>query len=199
MSDTPRVASYSTKPDAVWFKEVMGAGELLEVDENDRPPGMLWQISFQWTGHAEEVNLEFFEAFRRHPNARKCNGTSYIRDMAGMYIVDCDWNRLTRPCLGIPIRGANVCRAHGGSIPAVRAAAERALAEASEVVALRLIGLTAPKDELDALIAHKDRISAANSVLDRAGIKGGVDVEVNVPGFKKVLDKLFADDAPTEE
>jgi len=42
------------------------------------------------------------------------------------------------------------------------------------------------------------RVAAANSVLDRTGIKAGSEVEVTIPGYRRVLEKLFADDAPEE-
>ena len=46
----------------------------------------------------------------------------------------------------------------------------------------------------------QDRIAAIGSVLDRVGIKGGVEVDVKATGFQKVLTDLFgteeeADDA----
>lgn len=192
------------KADSAWFAEIMAAGEMHPVDEHRRPPGMLWEINYQWDGHADEVNIEFFDFFRRRgrvdgPEPRKCNGTSYIRDMAGMYIVDCEWNRLTRPCLGLPIRGGTVCQTHGGRIGAVKEAAARALAAASEVVALRLIGLTDVEDEQQVRIEPSDRIKAANSVLDRAGVKGTVELEVKLPGYQKVLSKMFEDDSAEED
>lgn len=193
----------NTKPDQAWLEAV--ADELHPPDESQRPAGFLYDIHYQWEGLNEELNLDFFESFRnvgpktRPEDVRKCNGTAYVRDASGMYVVDADWERLTRPCLGRPGRGTVVCHSHGSRIPVVKEAAQRALAHASEVVALRLIGLTAPRDELQNEVAHKDRITAANSVLDRAGVKGDVTVEIKAPGFKAVLDKMFGDDSEEDE
>lgn len=190
----------NTRPDIAWIEQVSKTGELSEPDDGTRPPGFLYSVIYQWEGYADELNEEFFEQFRRYkgPNARRCTGSAYVRDERGGYIVDIEWNRLKRPCLGLPMVGAVVCQTHGGKIPAVREAAQRVIAEAAEVVALRLIGLTGTKDEDENSIAHKDRIAAANSVLDRAGIKGGVEIEVSMPGHKKVLAKMFEDDSNGE-
>lgn len=173
----------NTQPDQAWFEEVRA--ELHDPDESQRPPQFLYQVNYQWEGTEDELNLEFFESFRKRAFDRKCNGTAYVRDQTGMYIIDAEWKRLTRPCLRVPGRGTNVCHVHGQQIPVVKAAAERALAEASEVVALRLIGLSDTAED------EKVRLAAMNSVLDRAGIKGGVSVEVTTPGYQKVLERMF--------
>lgn len=187
----------NARPDREWLEEVTAAGEIHKPDESTRPPGFLYDVWHQWDGTAEELNLDFFESFRRPASQRKpCNGASYVRDQRGGYVVDIDWVRLKRPCLKWVMNGSNVCDRHGGKIPIVMAAARQRLAEASEIVALRLIGLTAQADEKEHEIAHKDRIAAANSVLDRAGIKGGVEIEVNSPGYKKVLESMFGEDEP---
>jgi hypothetical protein len=186
----------NTRPDAAWIEEIQASGELHEPDESTRPAGFLYDTLYQWDGYADEVNIDFFEAFwRGKPTDARCNGTAYIRDLRGGYIVDCEWERLKRPCLSRPSKGAIVCQVHGAKIPQVRAAAQRVIAEAAEVVALRLVGLTDFADEKENPIAHKDRISASNSVLDRAGVKGGTEVEITLPGYKKVMDLMFTDDS----
>lgn len=186
----------NTKPDAAWIEAVKD--ELHAPDEAERPDGFLWDVLYQWDGYADEVNVEFFESFLRFPNQRRCNGTAYVRDHRGGYVIDCEWQRITRPCLALPGKGTVVCHAHGSHIPAVKAKAEQVLATAAEVVAIRLVGLTGTVDELNEAIDHKIRLAAANSVLDRVGIKGGTTVEVELPGFKKVLSDMFGDDSDGE-
>jgi hypothetical protein len=188
--------------DREWIAVMLEAGELHDPNEETRPPGFLYSTVLQWDGLADEINPDFFEFYRqkRGPSEkpRHCNGVAYVRDQRGGYVVDAEWQRIRRHCLARPGRGTTVCHAHGSQIPAVKAAAQRALAEAAEIVALRLVGLTGWADELEAPIAHKDRISAANSVLDRAGIKGVDQVEISTPGFKKVLEKMFGEDIDDE-
>jgi hypothetical protein len=183
--------------DQEWIAAMQEDGSLHDPNEETRPEGFLYSTILQWDGLSDEINPEFFEFYRppRSSPGRRCNGTAYVRDQRGGYIVDAEWQRIRRQCLSKPAQGANVCYAHGAQIPVVKAAAQRALAEAAEIVALRLIGMTGSRDELNETIMHKDRISAANSVLDRAGIKGSVEVEITVPGYKRVLEKLFGDDS----
>jgi len=188
----------NTHPDQAWIEIVLEDGELHEPDQSQRPPDFIYDVQYQWAADADELNTDFFMSFKR-PGTRQCNGTAYVRDSSGMYIVDRHWVKLRRPCLANPMKGAVVCQAHGGLVPVVKAAAQRALDNASEIVALRLIGLTGTKDEVNALIEHKTRLAAANSVLDRVGIKGGMDVEVKLPGYKNVLAKLFTEDQDADE
>jgi hypothetical protein len=192
----PKVTSGgNTQPDAAWIEAVMAAGELHTPDESTRPESFLYDTIYQWDGYADEVNIDFFESFRRGgAESRKCNGTAYIRDMRGGYIVDAEWERLRRPCLARPARGTVVCHSHGAKIPQVVASAKRVLAEASEIVALRLVGMTAERFDGD----EKVRLGAINSVLDRAGVKAGVEVEITTPGYKKVLEEMFGDDSDGE-
>lgn len=189
----------NTKPDVYWLDAALQEGRLYAVEKEDRPPGCLFEFNYQWDGDAAEVDEDWFLQYRRSAT-RVCNGTAYIRDETGMYIADNDWQRLTRPCLSLPMKGGTVCHAHGAKIPVVIAAAQRRLAEASEVAALRLIGLTGVRDEENVRVRPQDRIAAIGSVLDRVGIKGGVEVDVKATGFQKVLTDLFgteeeADDA----
>ena len=185
--------------DQEWIGEMLADGSLRDITTEDydgpQPPdGFLYDVIYRWEADAEEANAEYFLQFL-HPNAqekRRCNGTAYVRDQRGGYVVDRDWIRITRPCLRPPGRGADVCQAHGALVPLVKEAAQRRLAEAAEIVAMRLLGLTGPFDELNTPIEHGDRIKAANSVLDRAGIKGDIKVEVSAPGYKRVLEHMFS-------
>jgi hypothetical protein len=187
------------KADSAWIAEMLEAGELQAPDMDSKPDDFYWEPIYQWVGLQEDLNPEFFEFFRRAgQHIPKCTGTAYVRDHRGGYVIDAEWHRLTRQCIGLPVKGANVCQAHGAKIPVVKAAAVRRLAEASDIVAMRLIGMTASVDEHNNFIDHKDRIAASNSVLDRVGIKGGVDIEISTPGFQRVLERMFAEDDKDE-
>ena len=177
------------KPDVHWLDAQLAKNMLFAVEKEDRPSDCLYEFNYQWDAYASEVDLTFFDSYFR--SERRCNGTAYIRDEAGMAVADLDWQRLTRPCLSIPMKGGMVCGKHGGHIPQVIAAAKRRLEEASEVAALRLIGLTGVRDEENVRIRPQDRIAAIASVLDRAGIKGGQEIEVKASGFQNVMADLF--------
>lgn len=76
------------------------------------------------------------------------------------------------PCRNPAIRGADVCRHHGGSAPQVKAAARRRLLEAVEPVLAEMIQLA---------LAEKDprvRFQACRDILDRVGLTSPKQIEV---------------------
>lgn len=84
-------------------------------------------------------------------------------------------------CGNWSIRGGTVCSRHGGGLPSVRKSAEAVL----EAARNGLVG--AVPTALDTLVELTGvgnpegvRLKAAESLLDRAGIKGGIEIEVNV-------------------
>lgn len=190
-----RTTGGNTKGDRAWLAEV--ADEIRTVGKDDAPEGFLYDVELQWTRHQEDLNPDFWlEGDFGFRNGRRCTGPAYVRDDRGGYVIDVEWNRLRRPCLAPPAKGADVCHRHGAQTGHVKRAAMQRLAEASEVAALRLITLTGMQDEAAAVIAHKDRIAAISQLLDRAGIKHNAEIEdpSKEPGYKKVLGKLFGGD-----
>jgi hypothetical protein len=79
-----------------------------------------------------------------------------------------------QPCHKYPVKGALVCRVHGGAAPQVRDAARRRLLEAADPAAARLVELL---DNPDPAIA----VRAAVALLDRAG-HGPSSTQVQVDG-----------------
>lgn len=76
------------------------------------------------------------------------------------------------PCRNPAIKGAEVCRHHGGSAPQVKAAARRRLLEAVEPVLAEMIDLA---------LAEKDpriRFQACKDILDRVGLTSPKQIEV---------------------
>lgn len=99
----------------------------------------------------------------------RCTGTIRNGDKKG------------QQCGNWSLRGATVCIVHGGRLPNVRKHAE----EVREAAKLRLLGLSDMAiDTLEDLADAQGtagpavRLKAATEILDRAGIKGGVDVAV---------------------
>ena len=96
-----------------------------------------------------------------------------------------------QPCRGPAIKGATVCRKHGGSLPKVKAKAARVLLE--ELVGPALVEfkrmLEAP--ETPAAV----RVSIVNSILDRTGYKPVVKVEgiPTVPTVEAWLEEIEDD------
>ena len=71
-------------------------------------------------------------------------------------------------CKGTPIRGATVCRLHGGSAPQVRDAARRRILAAADPAAARLIEIA-----LNPRTETQHALAAIRELLNRAGIVGG--------------------------
>lgn len=84
------------------------------------------------------------------------------------------------------IRGAAVCRTHGGAAPQVIAAARARLANAADSMASNLVGL-AKTAESEAV-----RVRATEGVLDRVGIGRTTEVQVG-PAKLKPYEEIFAD------
>jgi hypothetical protein len=180
------------------FLAALEEGDLLEFPAHPTkrgkyqvPEDCYWDVKYQFQGYAEEVDPAFFDDLYRSTPDRRCTGISYIRDERGGYIIDLDGIRLTKPCLVPPINGSMVCKSHGGQLGHVKRAAEQRLSHAAEKAATTLIVLTDVRDEEGELVEQGVRVKAANSVLDRVGIRAGATVEIEVPGYKNVIDRMF--------
>lgn len=116
----------------------------------------------------------------------RCTGKSVVRDHQNNPILDADNARQYKPCENWAANGTDRCMKHGGSFePTVIAAKRILLYGASDMVEiLRRIAT-------DETAAHADRVRAINSYLDRAGIRAGMDVNVDAPKWQSVLGKLF--------
>lgn len=78
-------------------------------------------------------------------------------------------------CLNYAIRGAKVCRYHGGSAPQVRAAAQVRILMASDLAAKKLVDLM-QSEKVD----DRVKLAAAKDLLDRANLAGKQALEVTV-------------------
>jgi len=84
-----------------------------------------------------------------------------------------------RRCTDRALPGAYLCLAHGGDLPQVREAATESIAIAKR----KLAALAEPAVDVLARIMDDDavptqvRLKAATEVLDRAGVRGGIEIE----------------------
>lgn len=154
--------------------------ELKPVDDTDEVP---FGVRLQWDGKAENIGSEFFTP--TNPEIR-CTGLAYIRDGEGRHIIDKDGLTLVRPCLGWRIPGLTVCIKHGGGPQHVLAAAKRRLLAAVDPAIGHLINI-AIRDNTDPEV----RLRAIVQILDRVGIRGGVEVSVETPEWQAMLRDLF--------
>lgn len=78
-------------------------------------------------------------------------------------------------CLNYAIKGATVCRMHGGSAPQVRRAAQVRILMASDLAAKKLVELMTSNK-----VDDRVKLAAAKDLLDRANLAGTQNVEVGV-------------------
>lgn len=139
--------------------------------------------------------------------ATMCKGRTVIRhsrdhsnpELRGQPILDEDNARQYRPCEAWSANGTEYCVSHGGNAPQAIAAAKRGIALATPNAQEALVRLAQ-----DESVAPETRLKAINSLLDRAGIRTGMDVSVETPGWQKLMGDMFGkpsseDEPPGEE
>lgn len=92
-------------------------------------------------------------------------------------------------CRRLAIKGATVCRVHGGASGHVKRAARARLENAADRMAKNLLKLAVDDDVADGV-----RLAATNSALDRAGLSAKTAVEVEVgpsKGFEQILGAIM--------
>lgn len=87
-------------------------------------------------------------------------------------------------CLKLAIKGATVCRTHGGATRHVRRAARARLENAADLMAKQLLGIALTADS-DAV-----KLAAIKDALDRSGLKAPAEVVLS-QGEAKPYEELF--------
>jgi len=174
----------NTKSDQLWVDAAMAKGEL-KIIEDDRDVPLF--VRMEWTGKAEDWG----SALQMPDHPSRCTGRAFVRDGEGRRIIDSEGAILTRPCSAWRMRGSNVCGSHGGLTDGGKAIAQRRLTEAADMTAGHLIKLI---EDAAGLIPDDIRLRAINSLLDRAGIKGGVEVTIEAPEWQQMLRTMWEED-----
>lgn len=173
------------------FIEWMQEKERLEVyDPKTDEDAIPFAAKLQFRGKASEEGSPWMVP----PEGRRCNGRAYVRDVDGDYIIDSDKQRIMRPCYNWPMKGMKVCLFHGGGVQRVKRKAVERLVSALDAASGALI-----KIGLDENVDPKVRIQAIKEIMDRVGVRGGIEVDVQTPGYVDVLRKLFERASPVEE
>ena len=96
-----------------------------------------------------------------------------------------------KPCKQPPIKGGTVCRYHGGAAPQVIKSARRRLNDLVDPA------ITALTDIIEhPLTPQVVRLAAIKDILDRAGYKSPVQVEVmSRPALEEQYERLVAENA----
>lgn len=173
----------NTPKDEMWFQWMQEHGGLTPIDPDEA--GVPWPAMHQWDGDAEDEGSPWMIP----PPHRSCSGKAYVRDADGNYIMDSSTppKRIMRPCWNWPMKGAKVCLYHGGGIERVRRGAMDRLISALDATTGELIRLALSPETED-----KVKVQALNSILDRTGLKGGVDISIETPGWQDMLKDIVA-------
>jgi hypothetical protein len=141
---------------------------------------------------AASPSPELPKGSKNHRNP--CKGRSVIRyenddkegHRRGDPVLDEDFARTYRPCKAWGAHGTDYCGVHGGSAPQTIMAAKRRLALTADDVAAAIAQIA-----LDERVIAETRLKAAAQILDRIGIRGGVDVSLETPKWQGILSKMF--------
>ena len=102
-------------------------------------------------------------------------------------------NRDGSPCKASPIRGATVCRMHGGASPQVLRRAKERLENSAEKMARLLLQMAE-----DPNVPHAVRLAAIRDALDRAGITAKQTLEVEAE-WHSIITDIVAEAPPHEQ
>lgn len=101
--------------------------------------------------------------------------------------------RTGEPCQRWALAGMTVCQVHGGNLPSVKERS-KAMLEAARLQLMDSVpdaisvvyGLAMNEDTPDAV-----RLASARDLLDRAGVKGGQDININISDGESPTTKLY--------
>ena len=96
-------------------------------------------------------------------------------------------SRTGAPCKNAAIKGATVCRFHGGAAKQVKANARARLENAADLMARKLLGIAVTGD------SEAVRLAAIKDALDRAGLKAPSEVvlsQADAKPYEEVFDSI---------
>lgn len=160
-----------------------------EFIEDNKYHFKVYEGQLVWDGRAEDIGSPFVAA----PDEKRCIHDTTRRDDEGKAILDKDLKELKIRCpkwgmiLGDGLGTLHLCAEHAGGVAGVRRAITERFAAAGDAIAGRLIRIA-----LNEYTADGDAIRAIEKILDRIGVRGGVEVSPDVPGWQKVWQDLSA-------
>jgi hypothetical protein len=171
----------SNRPqDKQFIQDAVAAGEI-----------KVWEGHLVWSGRSQDL----LHPFQVPPDERRCLWTRQMRDDIGGQILDADRNPLKERCPKWAMIGANICVEHAKGSKAVMEQAREMIAGAAPALVGQLI-----RDALNngENATASDRIKAINSLLDRFGLRGGIEVGPDMPAWREIMDELGKETGVTE-
>lgn len=140
----------------------------------------------QWSGFTEDIG----SPYQVPPDEKRCTYGRILHDDDGGPILDAVGAILKRRCDAWAMIGTGLCIDHANGSAAVQNAARQRILAAADAVVGALTAIALDPEE-----KATDRIKALNSLLDRAGIRGGIEVNGEIKGFEKVLQILMDEES----
>jgi hypothetical protein len=137
--------------------------------------------SLVWTGRATDIG----HPYQLPPPHMRCTHTRIMHDDDGGAILDVDRNPLKDRCPKWSMMGADRCVDHAKGSKAVMDAVRERIVNDSNVFYQELRRIA-----LDGNAADSDRIKALNSLLDRGGLKAGVEVSADEDSWGRLYDRI---------
>ena len=135
------------------------------------------------------MSQDYGSEYQMPPDEHRCRSFHIVKDNDGGEVLAADYKPLQARCGKWAMRGAAVCVDCANGADSVKKAVRDLLVAAAPALAGKLIAI-ALEDKTEA----KDSIRAILAVLDRAGIRGGIEVGPDVPGWKAVLEEMMTED-----
>lgn len=142
-----------------------------------------------WSGRSEDIG----HPFQLPPPHLRCTAERQLRDDEGGEILDVDLNPLKRRCPMWAMSGADRCVDHAkGSKSVMDEVRKRIAADANALYGqLRAIAM-------DTNANDADRIKALNSLLDRGGLKPGLEISADTDSWAE-LHRLITSEATDDD
>lgn len=137
-----------------------------------------------WSGRSCDIAA----SFQAPPDKMRCIETFAVLDDDNNPVLDMDRSPLRRRCEGWQVLGGLKCIEHLGGRAKVISKAQERLVNAADAMTGMLIDM-AMGVGLGATDAAT-QLRAINSVLDRAGIKAGVEINHTIAPWQEMLEKL---------
>lgn len=180
MPPTPRRKPAQTASDVAGPRNTKADHDWIESQRPDSfrvtPQGLL-----QWSGNSEDIGSPYTVA----PDDHRCHKSVVVKDDNGGPVLDRNGSHLLRRCPNWAMRRTGICRECAGGDEQIRRAVKQRLTAVADALVGELTYLA-----LDRTIGAADQIKAINSLLDRANIRGGVEITADVPAFAQVWEDL---------
>lgn len=138
-----------------------------------------------WSGLSEDIG----SSYQLPPDHLRCTKTRIMHDDDGGEILGKDMQPLRDRCPKWAILNAHMCIDHAQGSQAVQQAVKAKILTAADAIAGALISIAMDEKEKAA-----DRIKAISTLLDRAGIRAGVEISGEIKGWQAVLKNLMEED-----